>query len=80
MVVAPRYLNGTKSDKLYESSVRCVMKSKVGCLEVTRGWLPRLKTASITCSWTILRAPSAGSLYSDPSTKPLAITSSDTRC
>ena len=31
MVVAPRYMNGSKSDKLYEGAFDTLTKVKVGC-------------------------------------------------
>ena len=69
MVVAPRYLNGTKSDKLYEGAFDTCVKSKVGCFEGLQevGYFHQIKNG---VDYVFVDHPSyhrAGSLYSDPS-------------
>jgi starch synthase len=69
MVIAPRYLNGTKSDKLYEGAFDTCVKSKLGCFQGLQevGYFHQIKNG---VDYVFVDHPSyhrAGSLYSDPS-------------
>ena len=82
MVVAPRYLNGTKSDVIRRPLDTQAREIK-GCVEGLQevGYFHQIKNGvDYVRLWTILRTTEPG--YSIPirPTKPLAITSSDTSC
>ena len=71
MVIAPRYLNGTKSDKLYEGAFDTCVKSKLGCFEGLQevGYFHQIKNG---VDYVFVDHPSyhrAGSLYSDVTNK-----------
>jgi starch synthase len=71
MVIAPRYLNGTKTDKLYEGAFDTCVKSKLGCFQGLQevGYFHQIKNG---VDYVFVDHPSyqrAGSLYSDTTNK-----------